>query len=262
MVADDGRRPALPGVVGGGTLVGRHARARGTGPRTSLLVGGHSAIGGAAGAVRRSSTRWSSRATRLARAERQRRSAVARRSSCRPLRRSGPSTLDGLRHSENATWTSRSEPVEADVAGRRPADRHGHGEQAPARARIAADLEDIGAVAAELEVDRNLGRARTVVHDPQPLLRPVGADQPLAADADRPADELVERMDLGVRVPVRARDWSAGSRRGSCRRPRSGAGPAVRRRRAGPNTTGGGCRPDTGRAARVGWMSPNESVSR
>ena len=96
------------------------------------------------------------------------------------------------------------DPVEPDVAEGDPIVGHRHGQLMSAlSARVPAHLEDVRAVGAELEVDRDVGRPGGVVDDLDPLRDAVAADQPLSADPDRPADKLVERMHLGVGVAIR-----------------------------------------------------------
>ena len=58
---------------------------------------------------------------------------------------------------------------------------------------------------AQLELDRDARRLRGVVDHLQTLGDTVGADEPFATDADRPADQAVERVDLGIGVPVSRR---------------------------------------------------------
>ena len=84
--------------------------------------------------------------------------------------------------------------------------RDGDGQEPAAdRTGKAADLEDVGAVRPQLQVDLDRHLHRSVTHEAQPLGQPFRADDPVAADADRPARQLIGRMDLRVGVPVGTR---------------------------------------------------------
>ena len=98
------------------------------------------------------------------------------------------------------------DPVEPVVAEGDPLRRDRHRQERPAgRSRIAADLEDVRVVGAHVELDRDRDRTIRVVHDADQLLEGAAPDQPVAGDPDRPPDEVVERVDLHVRVPVGGR---------------------------------------------------------
>ena len=80
--------------------------------------------------------------------------------------------------------------VQADVPERDPTSMAATGNSIPAaRSCGTPDLEDICAVRAQLELDRYIRLAGGVVDDLQTLGDTVGADQPFAIDADRPADQ-------------------------------------------------------------------------
>jgi hypothetical protein len=96
--------------------------------------------------------------------------------------------------------------VDAVIAKRDPPVRDRDRQQPAARgARVAAHLEDVRAVHPELELHGDRRGLRSVVDDADALLEPVGTDQALPGDADRPTHELVERMDLGVGVAIGGR---------------------------------------------------------
>ena len=98
------------------------------------------------------------------------------------------------------------DPVEAVVAEGHAVRRDRHGKQdAPGPPRVATHLEDVGRVRAELQLDRDPLHVRGMTHDAHAFLERSARDQPVARDADRAPDEVVERMDLGVGVAVRAR---------------------------------------------------------
>ena len=101
----------------------------------------------------------------------------------------------------------RADAVQTVVAERDAVVVDRDGQQRPAAwPRIAADLEDVGAV-------RSPSSSSSATVDPRAAWltirtrssSAVAADQPVAGDPDRPPDQLVERMDLRVRVAVRAR---------------------------------------------------------
>ena len=98
------------------------------------------------------------------------------------------------------------DPVDPVVAEGDPplADRHRQ-QSTPRGPWIATDLEDVGAVHPQIELQRDVRGLGGVVDDAHPLLEPVGADQALAPDPDRPPHDLVEWMHLGVGIAVRGR---------------------------------------------------------
>ena len=99
--------------------------------------------------------------------------------------------------------TAAVEPVVAERDG--AGDRSGR-EQGPARGpALPADLEDVGAVDPELELDIDRLPALGVVDDRQVFLEPAQRQDAFAADPELAPVELVERMDLVLDVAVDAR---------------------------------------------------------
>jgi hypothetical protein len=72
-------------------------------------------------------------------------------------------------------------------------------------ARVATDLEDVGRVVGQLELDLDRRGVLRVVDDAQPLLERLAGQQPLARDPERPVRQLPSLAALRGRVPVDAR---------------------------------------------------------
>ncbi len=202
MVADDRGRAALPRVVGRRTLVTGHARSRreediqfaATGRLVTARRGGF--------ALRRPDR--PAHLVNLAGPERQRPAQAERGTRVPAIGRDLGHRLHGTRRLRELDVGQVLDAVHAVVAERDPAVRDGDRQEPAARGpRKAADLEDIGAVHAQLELERDARRHGGMIDDPHPLLVAVRPDEPLATDADRPPHEPVERMDLRVRIAVR-----------------------------------------------------------
>ncbi len=253
MVGVDGRRPALPGVVRGRALVaGRCAAAPGRAPRPRRPGSSWHPPSARwrAASVPRSTRRSSRRSWRRPGSSGQRPSAVGRRprrrsdrSPGRPrrprrglARRRRGSSAGGRRGRRSGTCTRSS----VTAIGQ---------QRAASLPRVATDLEDVGRVVAQLEldVDRLVApRAKLTIATRSSSASP--RDQPLARDPELPPDEARRadgswRRGCGPRR-VRQLDDAAvvAAHRALEQRP------AARRRRAAPSTTGAACRRGRGRA--------------
>jgi hypothetical protein len=202
VVADDRGRAAFPGVVRGRALVARHTR-DGREQRGKLRAAGRLVTA-------RLRCRPLGRPDRpahlagLARPQRQRPAQPDRSSRVGAIRGHVRHGLHDPRRFGQGDVGQHLHTVHAVVAEGDPPVTDRHGQQPAARPPwIAADLEDVGAVHPELEFQRDRHGFRAVVDDAHPLLEPVATDQALAPDADGPPHDLVERMDLRIRIAVR-----------------------------------------------------------
>jgi hypothetical protein len=96
--------------------------------------------------------------------------------------------------------------IEAVIPEGHPTVHHGHRQQpAPSGPRVATHLEDVRAIGTELELDPDRRRPFGMVDDPDVLLHAGRPGEPVTPDPDGPPGELIQRVDLGVRVAIRGR---------------------------------------------------------
>ena len=116
----------------------------------------------------------------------------------------GPDGLDRRRFGKGNVGSSLPliEPV---IAEGDPRVGRSDRQERAASSLVAADLEDVGRVVTQLEDHVDGLVVLREVDDPDPLLKRVVRQQPVAGDAELLADEALARVDLVVRVSSEGR---------------------------------------------------------
>ncbi len=204
MVARDRRRAPLPGVIRGGALVPRDPRR--VGEQRGELGPSRGGIPGSGGRDALRHPRGPAQLAVLAGLQLHAPAEADGRTRVGAVERRRIDALDDGRWLRELEMRQSLAPVQTVVPERDAPVGHGDRQQPAATlARVAPDLEDVGAVGAELELDRDLERSRRVVDDPQHLDRALGRHEALPADADRAPHQLIERVHLRIGVAVRRR---------------------------------------------------------